>query len=318
MRALRFDRFGPPSVLHVVELSTPSPAPGEALIAVRAAGVNPSDVKNVEGRMAQTRPPRTPGRDFAGVVEAGPPDWRGVAVWGSGGDLGFVRDGTHAEAVVVPIAALARKPEPLSFAEAAAAGTPFVTAYLGWSRASVRAGDVVLVIGAAGSVGSAAVQLARWRGADVVGLVRTDEQSATARALGATRVVVHRDGDPRSAVDAAAALVGDRGIDIAFDTTGLALDTAVHLLAHGGRVVAISAPADGKTTFNLRELYRRDAELIGVDSLALTSADAAKILDELAPGFASGALQPPRVRERPLGDAVAAYEERAGKTVLVP
>ena len=299
-------------------MATPSPAAGDALVAVRAAGVNPSDVKNVEGRMAQTRPPRTPGRDFAGVVDAGPPEWRGAAVWGSGGDLGFTRDGTHAEAIVVPVAALARKPERLSFAEAAAVGTPFVTAYLGLARASVAAGDTVLVIGAAGSVGSAAVQLARWRGADVVGLVRTEEQRATVRALGATRVVVHRDGDARSAIDAAAALAGDRGIDIAFDTTGVALDTAVHLLAHGGRVVAIAAPPDGKTTFNLRELYRRDAQLIGVDTLQLTSADAAKILDELAPGFDAGALQPPRVRERPLADAVAAYENRAGKTVLVP
>jgi NADPH:quinone reductase-like Zn-dependent oxidoreductase len=68
----------------------------------------------------------------------------------------------------------------------------------------------------------------------------------------------------------------------------------------------------------LRELYRRDAEIVGVDTLALTSADAAKILDELAPGFASGALRPPRVREQPLDDAIAAYENRAGKTVLVP
>ncbi len=85
---------------------------------VRAASVNPSDVKNVAGRMQQTVPPRTPGRDFAGTVVAGPEEWIGVDVWGTGGDIGFTRDGTHAKHVIDPGGGAAAQPDTLSFAEA--------------------------------------------------------------------------------------------------------------------------------------------------------------------------------------------------------
>ncbi len=317
MRTLRFDQFGPPSVLKVVELPQPTPSAQEALVEVRAAAINPSDVKNVAGKMSQTELPRTPGRDYAGVVLLGPRDWQGAAVWGTGGDLGFTRDGADAEAVLVPTSALRRKPQRLSFAEAAAVGTPFVTAYLGLTRAAVARGDVVLIAGAAGSVGGAAVQIARWLGADVVGLVRKEEQAAVARGYGAGRVVVHHDGD---ATEALRAVLGGKGVDVALDTTGFVLDGCVNVIARGGRIVCISAPPDGVTTFNLRTLYRHDARIIGVDTLKLTSDDAARLLDALAPGFDAGLLAPPRVAERPLDDAVAAYHEslEGKKVVLVP
>ena len=317
MRTLQLDRFGPPSVLKVVDLPQPTPSPQEALVEVRAVAINPSDVKNVAGKMAQTTLPRIPGRDYAGIVRVGPQQWQGAAVWGTGGDLGFTRDGADAEAVLIPISALRRKPERLGFAEAAAVGTPFVTAYLGLTRAAPAKGDVVLIVGAAGSVGGAAVQIAVGLGADVVGLVRSEEQAAVARGYGAGRVVVHRDGDAAAAVRS---VVGAKGVDVAFDTTGFALESCVNVIANGARIVAISAPPDGVTTFNLRTLYRHDARIIGVDSLRLTSEDAARILDALAPGFDSGALRPPSVVEWPLDDGVAAYQESlAGKKiVLVP
>ncbi|MDB4965150.1 MAG: quinone oxidoreductase [Myxococcales bacterium] len=315
MRAVRFDRFGPPSVLQLVDIPRPAPAAGEAVVEIRAAAINPSDVKNVAGRMSQTKPPRTPGRDYAGVVVDGPREWQGVAVWGTGGDLGFARDGTHAEAIVVPVESLRRKPERLTFAEAAAVGTPFVTAYLGLTRASATKADVVMVAGAAGSVGGAAVQIATWSGATVIGLVRDDAQAAVARSLGARTVIIQRDSDPTATMKA---LLGATTVDIAFDTTGILLDASVQVLRHAGRVVAITAPADGKVTFNLRELYRRDARIIGVDSMTLTALDAAAILEELAAGFEAGALAARPVTERPLDDAVAAYQEKAGKIVLVP
>ncbi|HUB08197.1 MAG TPA: zinc-binding alcohol dehydrogenase family protein [Myxococcales bacterium] len=315
MRALRFDRFGPPaSALRLANLPEPDPAPGEALVEIRAAAVNPSDVKNVEGKMAGTVLPRTPGRDFAGVVKAGPPAWRGASVWGTGGDLGFTRDGTHAERLRLPVAALRRKPEKLTFAEAAAVGTPFAAALLGLTRASPAGGEVVLVVGAAGSVGSAAVQIAAWRGARTAGLVLDEAQAEVARAVGAQRVVVNGEGDPTAALEAA---LGAGSVDVAFDTTGRALDACVKLLRPGGRVVAITAPPDGRVTFNLRELYRREGELFGVDTRRLGAVEAATLLDVLAPGFESGALRPPRFVERPLADAVAAYQD-AGKIVLVP
>ena len=99
MRAIRFEAFGDPSVLHLSEVAAPAGDESTAVVRVMAASINPSDVKNVAGAMEQTTLPRIPGRDFAGVVEAGPAAWIGAAVWGTGGDTGFTREGTHAEAV---------------------------------------------------------------------------------------------------------------------------------------------------------------------------------------------------------------------------
>src|SRR5271167_3811512 len=99
MRAIRFETFGDPSVLKLTEAPTPAADERTALIRVMAASINPSDVKNVARAMKQTKLPRIPGRDFAGVVEAGPAEWTGAAVWGTGGDTGFTRDGTHAEMI---------------------------------------------------------------------------------------------------------------------------------------------------------------------------------------------------------------------------
>jgi NADPH:quinone reductase-like Zn-dependent oxidoreductase len=314
MRAARFEEFGPPSVIRLVDLPSPKPGPDEAVVEVRAAGVNPSDAKNVAGKMPQTRLPRTPGRDFAGVVSAGPPEWQGAEVWLTGGEFGFTRDGGHAQEVLVPVAALRRKPARLSFADAAAVGTPFLTALVGLKRAGLARGNTVLVVGAAGAVGGAAIQIATWRGARAIGLVLDDQQAETARSLGAAEVIVVPRGD-----DPAPALAKALGttVDLAFDTTGYALDACVHVLAHAGRAVAIAAPPDGKTTFDLRALYRRDGQILGIDSLKVSCREAVAILDELAPGFDSGALHPPRFTERPLHDIVTAYQLR-GKVVLVP
>jgi NADPH2:quinone reductase len=109
------DAFGDPSVLKVAEVPAPTIDENAALVRVMSASINPSDVKNVAGAMRQSTLPRIPKRDFAGVVEAGPSEWIGAEVWGTGCDTGFTRDGTHA----VPVASLCRKPETLSFEEAA-------------------------------------------------------------------------------------------------------------------------------------------------------------------------------------------------------
>src|SRR5262249_34343543 len=119
MRAIRFEAFGDPSVLHLEEVAAPAADESTAVVRVRAASIHPSDVKNVAGAMEQTTLPRIPGRDFAGIVEAGPAAWIGAAVWGTGGDTGFTREGTHAELVAVPAASLRRKPDTLSFEQAA-------------------------------------------------------------------------------------------------------------------------------------------------------------------------------------------------------
>lgn len=128
MKALRFHEFGGFDKLQLETLPDPDPRPGEVVVQVRAASLNPSDAKNVLGRMEGTTLPRTPGRDFSGVVVDGPQEMLGSEVWGTGGDIGFTRDGSYAELLVVPAAGVSPKPKNLSFEEAAAVGTNFVTA----------------------------------------------------------------------------------------------------------------------------------------------------------------------------------------------
>src|SRR5580700_5071955 len=113
MRAIEFRQYGDPSVLQLVERPDPRAGDSTAVVRMEAAAINPSDVKNVAGRMSQTTLPRIPGRDYSGVVVEGPAEWIGVPVWGTGGDAGFTRDGTHAELIKVPRASLVRKPEKL-------------------------------------------------------------------------------------------------------------------------------------------------------------------------------------------------------------
>src|SRR5947199_6712003 len=148
----------------------------DVVVEVKAAGVNPSDVKAATGLMPYAVFPRTPGRDFAGVVVDGPCEWLGREVFGASGDLGIRRDGTHATHLVVEAAALVEKPGNISMDEAAGIGVPFVTAIEGFRRAGMpTAQETVLVMGLNGKVGQAATQLATWRGARVIGVVRKDE-----------------------------------------------------------------------------------------------------------------------------------------------
>ena len=132
MRALQFKAFGDPAAqLALVDLPDPQPRSGWAVVRVDAASVNPSDVKNVAGQMEGTVLPRVPGRDFSGVVEAGPSDWVGTEVWGTGGDAGFTLDGSHAGLIAVPESALARRPAALDQAQAASVGVAFVVGWMG-------------------------------------------------------------------------------------------------------------------------------------------------------------------------------------------
>src|SRR5271154_4766926 len=153
MKAITFSRFGTPDVLEVMDVPDRKPGDGEALVRILAASINPSDVKNVAGAMTQTTLPRIPGRDYAGVVEAGPAEWIGAEVWGTGGDVGVTRDGTHAEMIAVPAASLRRKPGRLTFDEAASIGVNYMAAWMGVEATGLKAGETVLLIGAGGGVG---------------------------------------------------------------------------------------------------------------------------------------------------------------------
>ena len=164
MRALRFARTGSLENLGVESIDPPVPGAGEVLVRVQAAAINPSDVKNVLGKMGMTSVPRTPGRDFAGVVEQGPPEWIGRPVFGTGGDLGFRRDGSHAEYLAVPVEAVLVRPDVLGPEQAAALGLAYMTAWAAVvDAAGLRAGEPILITGVTGAVGGAAARIARWR-----------------------------------------------------------------------------------------------------------------------------------------------------------
>ena len=148
-----------PERLTTSGLSSPTcrshPGPTDAVVEVHASAVNPSDVKAALGAMPQALWPRTPGRDYAGIVVHGPAEWTGRAVWGSSGECGITRDGAHATHLVLPVTCLRTKPDRLSFAEAASVGVPFVTAAQGFSEAGgIKADDVVLVLGSNGTGGA--------------------------------------------------------------------------------------------------------------------------------------------------------------------
>src|SRR5438309_4148174 len=166
----------PASLAPAMERRTLARAPNEVLIEVKAAAVNPSDVKAATGLMPYAVFPRTPGRDYAGIVIDGPAGTMGREVFGSSGDLGIRRDGTHASHLVVESDAVVEKPKTVSWEEAAGIGVPFVTAMEGFRRTGLpRSGETVLVFGVNGKVGQAAVQIATWQGARVIGVVRKAE-----------------------------------------------------------------------------------------------------------------------------------------------
>ncbi len=322
MRALRLTEFGPPSVLTVQDVPDPVPGPDEVLVKVAAAAINPSDVKNVTGLMrAHTTLPRTPGRDFAGTIVSGP--GVGTEVWGSGGDLGFGRDGTHAEFLLLPRQAVCPKPSALSMEEAAAVGVPYVTAWAGlMDTAEMTQHDTVLVVGAAGAVGRAVVQIADWKGARVIGVVRREAQAAEAKAIGADDVLVSA--DPAVLPQFVQAATGGRGATLVFDTVGGAtVEPCLRSLAPKGRLVEIAAPPDARrVSFDLLDFYRAELHLLGVNTLTRDTATGGRILQALAPGFEAGVLRPPTLAARfALEDAAEAYAQVAaggGKVVLVP
>jgi len=295
------------SIAPAIEKQLLSRGPQDVIVEIKAAGVNPSDVKAATGLMPYAVFPRTPGRDFAGVVVDGPSEWLGREVFGSSGDLGIRRDGTHATHLVVEAAALVEKPGHISMDEAAGIGVPFVTAIEGFRRAGMPGTqDTVLVMGLNGKVGQAATQLASWRGAKVIGVVRKDE-AYEGHASGPVEVI------NASTTDIAARvrdLTGGKGADIVFNTVGDPyFEAANKSLALAGRQILIAAV--GKTVpFNILEFYRGRHTYVGIDTLAFSSVASADILREALPGLVSGHLKPYPIADNAiysLTDAKAAY-----------
>lgn len=300
--------------LSLVEQPRPVAQAGQVVVEVRSAGVNPSDAKAALGLMPHAVWPRIPGRDYAGVVVDGPAGWLNRRVWGSGGDLGIRRDGTHATHLVVDLPSVREFPEALDMREAGTVGVPFVTAYEGLRRAGLPGrGDVVLVMGANGAVGQAAMQIAGHLGVEVIGVVRSADAWRGHCAVAPTIV----DASVEDVAERVRELTRGRGADIVYNTVGSPyFEAANRAMALGARQIFISTP-ERAVAFDIFAFYRGQHTYVGVDSLALDSTACARVFDVLAPAFATGSLRPFAVADESAFDleqAAEAYRSVLGGT----
>jgi NADPH2:quinone reductase len=278
-------------------------------------------VKNVAGAMSQTTLPRIPGRDYAGVVVQGPTEWLGAEVWGTGGDVGFTRDGTHAEYIAVPLKSLRRKPSKLSFTQAASVGVNFMAAWCGLVEAAdLKAGETLVIIGASGGVGSAAAQIAARIGARIIGVERSDPHPDAPIRSVAEHLTIGAADVPGAVRD----VTGGQGSAVVLDLVGGRMfRPALACLAVRGRLVEISAGGQREVSFDLADFYHNESRLLGVDTLKRDLTASALVLDLLTPCFEAGTY-----RAAPIAEAVGlsriqdAYRKvaagTAGRVVLRP
>jgi NADPH:quinone reductase len=318
MDAVVIQASGPPAQsLAYRSEPVPEPGPGEVLVEVHAAAVNPLDVVNAAGLLG-TPLPMIPGGDYAGHVVSGG-DHAGKEVWGSGPALGMAlgtkRPGTHARFVALPETWLSRKPERLTMTEAAAIGRSYFVAWQTVINAmELMPGETILITGGAGMVGQAATAIARWRGAEPIVADRR-------KPAGVEHFIDPSSSDIREAV---LELTGGRGADMALDTVGGALfQPALRSLRFDGRMVGIFSAPEPQAGFSVGEIYNRQLHVTGLASVFMDGAHVAHIFDQLRPLFDRGLLTPPAVKTWPLEDSAVAYQTvldgSAGiKQVLLP
>jgi NADPH2:quinone reductase len=310
MKAIRVREFGGPRVLHLEELPDPKAGPGQAVVRIHAAGVNPVDAY-IHGGGHTRKPtlPYTPGFDGAGeVIEVGT-GLAGFAV----GDRVYVAGagnmpagaGTYAEQALCTADQIHHLPARVTFAQGAALGVPYVTAYRAlFQRAQAQPGDTILVHGATGGVGIATVEIAHARGLRVIGSGGTDRGLQAAREHGADILVNHRDA---GYLDAIRAATGGRGVDVIIEMAAhINLDNDLSLLAPRGRVVVVGSR--GRVEIDARQAMGRDAAILGMMLFNATDADLAVIHAALIDGLTNGTLNPLIGREMPLADAAHAHE----------
>lgn len=318
MKALQFDQTGDLSSLRFVDVPTPVPGADEVLVQIKAAGLNPSDVKNVLGRFPYTTLPRVPGRDFAGVVVEGPQALIGQEVRGTGRELGFFADGAHAQFVKLPASGVAHKPAHLSFAQAASLGVPYTTAWDALERSLVSADTRLLVIGG-GAVATAALALAKVRGAQLLAAARRPGQVADLQKQGYQTIQLDKPEDLGAQVNA----VYRGGADVIVDTTGFWLPASVAALATFGRIAIIAAPVDGHVQLPALALYRKGGSVVGINSLLYGVEACAAMLEQFGRFFDEDRLPLPQgLVQVPLAEGVARYAEvnqgGGDKIILLP
>ncbi len=305
MKALRFHQFGNPVVLNIEDVALPALQEGEVLVEIKASSINPSDVWTVAGRF-HSQLPMTPGRDYAGVVVEGAA-WKGKQVWGTGAGFGVVRPGAHAEFVAVPSSWLSEKPEGLSLEQAAAVGVPYLAAWQSLMEVGgLQKGERLLITGAGGAVGSAATQIAHWKGASVLAA------DAAQRSQDADVFIDLKEQDLVSAVQQATL---GKGADIVLDTVGGNLfGSCLRSLRVGGRQIAIANNGpDAEVHLNLASFYHNQLHLIGVDTQKLTGSQIATLMNHLREGFQAGYLRVSQPETDRFEQAVEAYTKVAEK-----
>jgi NADPH2:quinone reductase len=324
MKAIRVHEFGGPEVLRLEGAPDPIPAADQVLVRIRAAGVNPVDAYIRTGTYARKPPlPYTPGSDGAGDVEAVGADVRHIAVGdrvyiaGFGGYQAGV--GTYAERAVCTPAQIYRLPERTSYGQGAAIGVPYATAYRAlFQRAVARPGETVLVHGATGGVGLAAVEFAHARGLRVIGSGGTDQGLAVVREHGADVIVNHR---TQGYTDEIMRATDGRGVDVVVEMAGhINLERDLTLIARHGRVVIVGSR--GPVEINPRLAMGKDAAILGMTLFNATDRDVTEIHAAVIAGLSDGTLNPVVGREMPLADAAKAHATvmepgALGKIVLI-
>ena len=321
MRAIVVDRFGPPEVMALRTLTDPAPpAPGQVLVRLRAVGVNPVEAYIRAGTYASLPSlPYVPGSDAAGTVEAVGAGLDAVAP-GARVYTTATAGGAYAELALCSAGDVHALPDDLSFAHGAALGVPYATACRAlFQRGRLAAGDTVLVHGASGGVGLAAVQLASAAGATVTGTAGSDEGRNVVLAQGAVAVVDHGAGDAREELRS---LTGGRGFDLIVEMlANVNLGDDLTLLAPRGRVVVVGSR--GQVTIDPRDLMERDGDVLAMRLPNASTEERAAIDATIGAGLAAGIIRPVIAETLPLDQAAEAHRlvmgaAHRGKVVLEP
>jgi NADPH2:quinone reductase len=320
MKAIRVHQFGGPAVLRLEQVAEPQAGAGEVLVRIHAIGINPVEAYIRSGKYARMPSlPYTPGSDGAGTVERIGADVAHVKA----GDRVYLSGsvtGTYAELAVCRAADVHPLPDPASFQQGAALGIAYATAYRAlFDRGHARPGEIVLVHGASGGVGTACVQLAHAAGLTVVGTAGTKDGMELVREQGADHVLNHTvAGD----YDRLQQITGGAGLDLIIEMlANQNLGRDLKLLARNGRVVVVGSR--GPVEIDARDTMGRDAEIRGMTLFNATERDLFAIHAAIRSGLSNGTLRPIVGRELPLAEAARAHEllmnsPAHGKIVLIP
>ncbi len=320
MKAIRVHQFGGPEVMKWEEIPDPKPGQGQALILVKAAGVNPIETYIRAGVYPVLVPlSYTPGADGAGIVEKIGKGVRGIKP-GERVYFNAALRGSYAEKTLAASDNVHLLPKKISFSQGAAMGIPYATAHRAlFGRGRAKKGEVVLVHGASGGVGTAAVQLAKRAKLFVVGTAGTEGGRALVKKLGADQVLDHHDPEFGNKLSK---FTEGRGVDLILEMlANVNLGKDLTYLAKRGRVVVVGSR--GPVEINPRETMGRDAEILGMTLANTNPAEISKIHADLVKGLKSGSLVPVIGREFALKDAPQAHVAvmtpgAYGKIVLIP